>query len=109
MSSSNASLINDEKWMCPLHEGKFLHFLHINPNSKIHKICSDCKHENKILDNEILSITEILESKEDAFFTTLLYIRDETTRKDLKFLQTLSNEAFSQHQLVEFPLTTGIY
>lgn len=55
------STIDHETLKCSLHKDYYLHFLHLNSNSKKHKICSECKLENNILDREVLIFLELFE------------------------------------------------
>lgn len=59
-------------WKCQLlsHKNSYFHLLHLSANSKNHLICLECKRENQIPDQEILSIHELLESDETKFFST---------------------------------------
>lgn len=72
----------NEKWKCTHHKGSYCHFLHLNINFKVHRICFQCKFYNKIPDHEILSIHELLESDESTFFSNYPVLKEDSTLKD---------------------------
>lgn len=68
-NNSYQSLTFDKKWECPLHKGNNRQILYLSVSIKNHRICQECKLENKIDDNEIISISDLLNLDENFYFS----------------------------------------
>lgn len=66
----------NEEWKCSHHKENYRHLLHLNANTNTHRICLECKIQNKISDSEILSILELIESDKTEFFLAYPVLED---------------------------------